>query len=79
MQETVTTFLGWATLVHTLLLCLCAFFVVVLRDWAVGIHQAMFKVETSELRLLYITWIAYYEILVITFFAVPWAVLWLVM
>jgi len=79
MIETITTFLGWATLVHFALLAVISIAVISLRGWMIGIHGRMFDMDAAELNRQYFQYIANYKILVITFFLVPYLVLRLAM
>ena len=79
MIETWTTFLGWATLFHFVLLGVIALAVLILRKWMMGIHGRMFDLDEATLNQQYFQYIAQYKILVIVFFLVPYLVLRLVM
>lgn len=74
-MDQIMAFLGWATLVHIILLCLMSIVMVVLRDWAAGIHARMFGIPEESIQLEYFRYLAQYKILVIVFFLVPYLVL----
>lgn len=75
MTEQLTVFLGWATLIHLILLTIITACLILFRRWVVSIHSAMFNLEEKDLTNAYFQYLANYKILVITFFAVPWIVL----
>jgi hypothetical protein len=74
-MEQVMTFLGWATLVHVVLLCLMSIVMIILRDWAASIHARMFRIPEESIKIEYFRYLAQYKILVIVFFLVPYLVL----
>jgi hypothetical protein len=61
--------------VHIVLLTVMAACLILFRRWVISIHGWMFKVEEEDLKRTYFQFLAYYEIMVIAFFAVPWVVL----
>jgi len=75
MTEDFVTFLGWATLVHFMLLAVIAVALIGFRRWIVGVHQRMFPMSEEALNLAYFQYLAGYKILVIVFFMVPYLVL----
>jgi hypothetical protein len=75
----ITTFLGWATLGHFILLALIAIVLIGFRGWIVGVHQRMFALDEAALNQQYFQYLAVYKILVIVFFLVPYLVLRVVM
>mgnify|MGYP007101553558 CR=1 FL=1 len=79
MTEDFVTFLGWATLVHFVLLSVIAGALIGLRGWIVGVHQKMFPMSEEALNMAYFQYLAGYKILVLVFFLVPYLVLRLVM
>lgn len=73
---TLSSFLGWATLAHFALLCICALCLFIFRDLAVRLHARWFGINPEALPVIYFKFLANYEVLVIAFFFVPWFVLW---
>lgn len=75
MSEEFVTFLGWATLVHFVLLSVIAVALIGFRGWIVRVHQRMFPMSEAALNTAYFQYLAGYKILVIVFFMVPYLVL----
>lgn len=75
MTEDFVTFLGWATLVHFVLLAVIAGALIGFRQWIIGVHQRMFAIDEAALNLAYFQYLAGYKILVLVFFLVPYLVL----
>jgi hypothetical protein len=74
-QQQLVSFLGWATLWNFVFLGFCAVLIVPFRETFSGWHARMFGIEASQVRVIYFQFLAFYEVLVLVFFAVPYLVL----
>ena len=73
--ETLTTFLGWCTIINFGLLAVAALVIVLMRGSILDIHASMFKIKENELSNAYFQYLANYKILVIVFNLVPYLAL----
>ena len=78
-MEDLTRFLGWTTLAHFALLAVIALAMLILRKWMISVHGRMFDMDEATLNQQYFQYLAFYKILVIVFFLVPYLVLRLAM
>ena len=73
--ETLTTFLGWCTLINYLLLILATLVWIAFREPLTRIYSKLFGVASADFAREYLRYLAYYKILVIVLNLVPWVVL----
>ncbi len=73
--ETLTSFLGWCSIINMGMLTLAAIALVVLGDWVAGIHGRMFKLGENELARAYFQYLAQFKIVVLVFNVVPYVAL----
>lgn len=74
-MPTLTSFLGWFTLYNLIFLAACALLLIPFKGPFSRFHGWLFDVDPVEVRKLYFTWIAVYEILWFLFALMPWLVL----
>jgi len=77
--DQLTTFLGWSSLVHIVLLSVATIMLTLLRNWAMGLHVAVTGVDRAALPGFYFQYLAGYKLLILVFFVVPYLVLRLLM
>lgn len=73
--ETLTTFFGWMAVLNIAYLTLAALALLGVQNWVLGIHQRMFPVDETDLRLAYFTWLGNYKIAAMVFSVVPYVAL----
>jgi len=73
--ETLVAVFGWMTVLNFGLLILGTFVLTVMRQFVLGIHSRMLKLEEDDLNRAYVTWIANYKILVLVFCFTPYLAL----
>lgn len=73
--ELLTKFFAWFTLINYALLLVSWLAMLVMRDFAVSIHNATMRVPKSELPRLYFQFFAFYKVLILTFGLVPYLVM----
>jgi hypothetical protein len=69
------SFFGWATLINVGFLYFSAFMVILLKKHVKPIHMKMFALSDQEIEKQYFMFLAYYKMLVIGFFLVPYIAL----
>lgn len=73
--ETLTTFLGWCSLINLSLLILATISLVVFKDLVTRVHSKLFGLEDENLHREYFRYLANFKILVLVFNLVPYLVL----
>ncbi len=73
--ETLTSFLGWCSIINMSMLTLVAIILVFLKDWVAGIHGRMFELSENELARAYFEYLAQFKIVVLVFNVVPYVAL----
>ena len=70
--QTLTTFLGWCSVINLGLLCVAAAALMLMKDWMTGIHSRMLGIDRSELPAMYFQYLANYKRLVLVLNVVPY-------
>jgi len=70
-----TNFFGWTTLLNFGLLTLVTLILLALQNWILPLHQKLFKLAEQDIRVCYFRYLAYYKLLTLVFFAVPYIAL----
>ncbi|REJ79380.1 MAG: hypothetical protein DWQ47_01170 [Acidobacteria bacterium] len=73
--ETLTTFLGWCTLINFSLLIVATISLVVFKELVTNVHAKLFGISDENLHREYFQYLANFKILVLVFNFVPWVVL----
>lgn len=73
--ETITSFLGWCSLINIGFLIFTTLIIKVAVDPIARIHSNMFSVPESELPMLYLQYLSAYKIAIIVFNLVPYLAL----
>lgn len=73
--ETLTAVFGWMTLVSFGLLALTTGAMMVMRDWATGIHARMFDMDAGDVRKAWYGFLAQWKVLTIVFALAPYLAL----
>ena len=76
--DNATEFFGWCALIGFGVLLLATVMLVVLRNWIIGMHRALFDVSAEQLRLLYMQYLANFKIAWLFLCVIPWLSLQLV-
>jgi hypothetical protein len=74
-QATLTTFLGWCSVINLGLLCLATIMLGTLKNWVMGTHSKMLGIDEAELPGLYLQYLSNYKVLVLVFNVVPYMAL----
>ena len=73
--ETLTTFLGWCTVINLVIFLVAAIKIMVMRDWASKIHAKMFRIDEESVRRMYFQFLAMYKIAFVVLNLVPYVAL----
>ena len=73
--ETLTTFLGWSTLINTGFLLLATIALVMFKDSITTLHGSLFGLDPDDLKRAYFQYLAQYKIVIVVFNMVPYLVL----
>ncbi|SMO74860.1 DUF6868 family protein [Ruegeria faecimaris] len=74
-QELLTSVFGWMAVINLAVLLFSTLMVVLMQDWAAGIHSRMFQMDRADVKRAYFRYLANYKILVLIFSIVPWLAL----
>ncbi|WP_158770530.1 DUF6868 family protein [Paraglaciecola sp. L1A13] len=66
---------GWMSLINIGLLCAASLVLIWMKDKITTIHGRLFNVAPSELKILYMNYLAHYKLLIFVFNLVPYIVL----
>ena len=70
--ETMTTFLGWCSLINFALLMMATIQLIIAQNAISAFHARLFGLEDRDLKLLYIQFLAVYKLLIFVFNVVPY-------
>lgn len=73
--ETLTEFLGWSTLINTLILLFASVMMVLMRKSIMSIHSKIFGLKETHLSEAYFQYLAQYKIAIFIFNLVPYIAL----
>ncbi len=73
--ETLTEFLGWATVINICFLFIVSISVMLARNSMISLHGRMFGLDSVDLSRAYFQYIAQYKIAVFIFSLVPYIAL----
>ena len=73
--ETITTFLGWCSIINIGLLLFSTIMMIVVRDFAIKLHSRLFGVNPAELPIIYLQYLGNYKIAIIILNIVPYLAL----
>ena len=77
--DTMTTFLGWVTLINILILAISSILIIIMKDKVVKIHAGLFSLEEADVKKCYFQFLAHYKILILMFNLAPYLALRMVM
>ncbi|GGW79544.1 DUF6868 family protein [Alteromonas halophila] len=66
------TLLGWCLVIHLVMLTVTAVLVVAVRPLLLRIHASLTGLTETQILPMYFRFIAYYKMLVVVFFLVPY-------
>ena len=73
--DTLTTFLGWCSIINIGLLLISTIMMIVVRDFAIKLHSNLFGVNPEELPLIYLQYLGNYKVAIIILNIVPYIAL----
>lgn len=73
--ETVTAFLGWCTIINSVILLISTVALMSCGKWISKIHARMFEIDEPSLTLCYFRYLANFKILTIVFNLAPYLAL----
>ena len=73
--DTLTTFLGWCSIINIGLLLISTIMMIVVRDFAIKLHSSLFGVNPEELPLIYLQYLGNFKIAIIILNIVPYIAL----
>ena len=74
-MATLTTFLGWCTVINFGFLVFAGLGIIGMRGWIAGIHGKMFGLDEATLSLQYFQYLGRFKSVIVIFNAVPWIAL----
>jgi len=69
---TLTSFLGWCTILNISLLLFTSLMLILMRDSISKLHSKLFGVDEKQLAEFYFQYLAHYKIVIIVFNLVPY-------
>jgi len=73
--DTLTTFLGWCSIINIGLLLFSTIMMIVIRDFAIKLHSSLFGVNPEELPIIYLQYLGNYKVAIIILNIVPYIAL----
>ena len=73
--ESLTTFLGWCSIINIGLLLFSTLMMIVVRDFAIKLHSSLFGVNPEELPIIYFQYLGNYKVAIIILNIVPYIAL----
>ena len=73
--ETIREFLGWCTVINFGMMTFGLVKLMLIRDWASGVHVKMFGLDEAQVRLAYFQFFVNYKIAIIVFNLGPYIAL----
>jgi hypothetical protein len=73
--DTLTTFLGWCSVINIGVLLFSTLMMIVVRDFAIKLHSSLFGVNPEELPIIYLQYLGNYKIAIIILNIVPYIAL----
>lgn len=73
--DTLTTFLGWCSVINIGVLVLSTIILMIMREPIVGIHSRLFGLNPAELPATYFQYLGNYKIAIFIFNLVPYIAL----
>ena len=73
--DTLTTFLGWCSVINIGVLLFSTLMMIVVRDFAIKLHSSLFGVNPKELPLIYLQYLGNFKIAIIILNIVPYIAL----
>ena len=73
--DTLTTFLGWCSVINIGLLLISTIMMIVVRDFAIKLHSSLFGVNPEELPIIYLQYLGNYKVAIIILNIVPYIAL----
>ena len=73
--ETLTTFFGWCTVLNFGLMAFGLIKLVLIQDWASGVHAKMFGLDKAPVRVAYFQYFVNYKIAIVVFNLAPYIAL----
>ena len=73
--DTLTTFLGWCSVINIGVLLFSTLMMIVVRDFAIKLHSSLFGVNPEELPITYLQYLGNYKIAIIILNIVPYIAL----
>jgi hypothetical protein len=73
--DTLTTFLGWCSVINIGVLLFSTLMMIVVRDFAIKLHSRLFGVNPEELPIIYLQYLGNYKIAIIILNIVPYIAL----
>ena len=74
-QDTLISFLGWATLINIGFLMFATLALVLFKNSITVLHGSLFGLEQDDLKRAYFQYLAQYKIVIVMFNLVPYLVL----
>ena len=73
--ESLTTFLGWCSVINIGILLFSTLMLIVMQDLAVKIHSRLFHVNPENLPILYLQYLGNFKVAIIILNIVPYIAL----
>jgi hypothetical protein len=73
--KTLTSFLGWCTVINTGLLILASLFLLLIPDFVYQVHSYWFDISRDAFNTVMYAILAFFKVFILLFNLVPWVVL----
>lgn len=73
--ETLTAVFGWMTVLNFAVLAIATLAMLLMRDWAIGLHARLFDLAETDVRNAWFNFLSHYKIMALTLSLVPYLAL----
>lgn len=70
-----TELLGWASIINLAYLALAAIILVLIRNFALNLHNKLFDVDKETINTMYFDFLSKYKVVTMAFFVAPYLAL----
>lgn len=74
-MDTLTQFLGWATLINYLILCLWFALFAFAKEWLFNLHTNWFDITKAQFEMFHYSGMAIYKMFIVFFAMIPFIIL----
>lgn len=74
-HEFLTSFFGWMAVLNIAMLTLGALTILVMKEWAAGLHARLFNLDEAVVRQAMYAWLGNYKVATLVFSVMPYLAL----